>query len=173
MKISDLQSFLRSLSPVLANAGGAKVAADLNRMADGLTPFQPLTIAEFADFLGKADQYARTGVVPAKGSKGKAPARTSDEAVNEAVNLANSLYDKALAPSFRFEDVDEALTALKKLKVEELKRVAKELNIFSVPRKKDDIIAEIGRKIKGRREFHDRTRMDNAASTLFAATPRG
>jgi hypothetical protein len=168
MKIADLQSFLRSLAPVLSSSGGAKVATDLDRMAQGLTPFQSLTIAEFADFLAKADEYVRTGIVPTKPGKAKAPARSSADLVQEALRLARSLYDTALDANFRFEAVDVAMAGLKKLKVDDLKKVAKELDIFSVPKKKDDIIAEIGRKIKGRREFHDRTRMDGPGSVVTA-----
>ncbi len=163
MKIADLQSFLCSLGPFLTSAGGSKVAADLEKIALALAPFEPLTTAEFADFLARADEYARTGVVPSKGGRSgraKAPAKSSAELVKEASQLICSLYEKALDADFRYETVDQQLAGLSKLKADDLKSLAKEFDIFNVPRKKDDIIAAIARKIKGRREFHDRTRME-------------
>jgi hypothetical protein len=157
MTIADLQSFLRSLAPVLSSAGGSKVAGDLERLANGLATFQSLTIAQFVDFLVRAEDYARTGIVPVQGGRSRKPAKPSGAAVAEAARLVKSLYEQALQPSFRLDEVDRELRVLAKLKVEELKLVAKELNMAALPRKKADILADIGRKIKGRREFLDRS----------------
>lgn len=162
MKIEKVQEYLRSLDPFLVLARPANEAEDFRRMGAALDAFRSLTVAEFVDFLNRAEDYARTGIVPTKVGKARAsaqPKKSPEETVKEMVQIVCSLYEKALDADFRYEVVDEQLAPLGKLTVAQLTTVAKELEIFDVPKKKADILTRIARKVKERREFHDRTRM--------------
>ncbi len=74
MRVADLQSFLRALVNPLAASGARKdILEDLDRACDCLRPFAEQQIKEFADFLARAEEYARTGVV----TVGAKPARSA------------------------------------------------------------------------------------------------
>ena len=116
------------------------------------------------------------GGVAAKGESGgdksaKKPAhhRVAPTAA-EAASLVQSLYKSALDdPDFTMEGVDARLADLADLSVNELLKLAEDFSIFDAGgKKKSEIIASIGRKIKGRREFQDRTRMEPEAKSEAA-----
>src|SRR5262249_20283576 len=79
MQVAELQSFIRSLTGPLACAGAAKkVGDDLERIAAALEPFKSLALPALADFLAKAEEYHRTGILPASATpkRGAPRART-------------------------------------------------------------------------------------------------
>src|SRR4051812_20910921 len=122
MKIDELQKYLRSLQPFLETVC-PKPAPDFDRLRSGLEPFQSLTVAEFVDFLQRAEEYARTGIVPTKPGKTRAPAKpkkSAEESIKEAVQVVHSLYERALDADFRFEEVDQQLTPIGKLTIPQL-----------------------------------------------------
>lgn len=163
MIVANLQAFLRNLAGFLSDAGGGKqIVNEFEGLIEGLEPFQAMKLAEWCELLQQAQQYRQTGILPAKATRARKAARqtkSSEELVFEASQLVNRLYEEALDPGFRYEMVDAELASIAKLKADELKSIAGAFGISKLPRKKDDILAAIAQKIKGRREFHERTQV--------------
>ena len=65
MRVADLQSFLQALMTPLEASGARKdILDDLKRACEAFQPFADLSIKDFAGVLGRAEEYARTGIVP-------------------------------------------------------------------------------------------------------------
>ena len=64
MNVSALQQFLRSLAVALqATDTGLRTARDLEGAVRGLEPFGRLDLETFAGFLGKCDDFQKSGAV--------------------------------------------------------------------------------------------------------------
>jgi hypothetical protein len=159
MKVHDLQLFLKSLAHPLTSAGGKKVADDLERAADGLNQFKDMSITDFCGFLDKANHFVSTGQLPPSGrGRSARPARASNEEdVRRKTQRLMELYEKALDPDFSYDAVKQEIKDLDHLKVEELKQMARELNITRSFRRKGDILDALERKITERRASQERT----------------
>src|SRR2546428_738235 len=100
MKVAQLQAFVRSLVPPLQSAGATKkVWEDLERIAAALERFGDQELGAFADFLTRAEEYHRTGIVPAS-SGGRAAARSRPAkppmlSVQDAAQKVMALYERA------------------------------------------------------------------------------
>jgi hypothetical protein len=161
MRVADLQSYLRALIPPL-EASGAKrdIIDDLARAADGLKPFAEHAIKDFAAFLPRAEEYARTGVIPvqakppgrARSAAAKVPAIT----LEDAKNLVSSLYDRAISDEVTHELIGDEVKKLDKLIAKDLNEVAKHFSL--VPGKtKKATLDSIREKISRRKTTHLRT----------------
>jgi hypothetical protein len=163
MNVNDLQQFLRSLSQPLSTSGAKTAANDLERVCAGLEPFRDLTVAQFADFLGNAEAYARTGVVPttgrAKSSTAKAAKVADPQAVAVAVEQIRSLYDRVTSPEVTYSTIESEIKRLdKQFKKDELVEIAKAVGISGKLKTKKDAVVEIQRLMTERKESFERTR---------------
>jgi hypothetical protein len=164
MNVGDLQQFLRSLSRPLSLSGAKKAADDLERACAGLEPFRGLGIAEFADFLARAETYARTGVVPttksARSSAGRAGAKTGDpQALAAAIEQVRALYDRVTSPEVTYATIDAELKRLdKQFKKDEILQIAREFGVSGTPKSKAAALDEMRRRMSERKESFERTR---------------
>jgi len=164
MNVNDLQQFLQSLSRPLSVSGAKTVANDLDRMCGGLEPFRELSVAQFADFLARAEVYARTGVVPATGGAkaagAKGPGKAANpEALAAAVEQIRSLYDRVTSLEVTYSIIEAEVKKLdKQFKKDEILEIAKGIGIGGKPRTKKDALEEIQRRLSERKESFERTR---------------
>jgi hypothetical protein len=173
MKVAELQQLLNQLVPfVKAARASDTVTSEMERAAMCLEPFKDKTLAEFNDFLRMADEYVRTGVLPAS-AKGRARPPKAPKppklTVAEAAQKFMGLYERAGDPTLESETIDVELSSLHDLSIDELKNVAKELNRPLPPglKKKPDIVAAFKRMIKEQKENHER----NQPTVLVPPTP--
>ncbi|GEM_PF-1128702 len=169
MIVADLQAFVRNLGAALASAGAKKPADELARIAGGLEPFQVLTLAQFSDFLVTAENYARTGIVPATGkgrSKAATPKPDSAEKVRAATQRVQALYDRAVEPGLQYTAIDAEIKALEKqLGKDEAIQVARALGIAAALKTKKAAFEAIKRKICERKESFERIQFGGAEAT--------
>jgi hypothetical protein len=162
MNVCDLQQFLRSLSQPLSVSGAKKAADELDRACAGLEPFRDLSLAQFAEFLGRAEQYARTGIVPTTGrpktaAKGGAPAG-DPQALATAIEHVRAFYDRVVDPEVTYGTIEVEVKQLdKKFKKDELIEIAKAMGIYSTLRTKQAARDEIKRCLTERKESFQRT----------------
>jgi hypothetical protein len=154
MHVADLQNFLRSLSPPLAASGAKKeILDDLERACDGLKPFAELSVKDFAGFLVRAEEYARTGIVPiqarparaARTPRAKTPALTLDD----AKSLVGSLYELSTSDDVTYEHITAEVQKLDKLTAKDLTEVAKHFGVVPGKTKKaslETILDKIARR---------------------------
>lgn len=159
MKVADLQSFLRSLAQPLEASGGKKAAADLERAGEGLERFKDWSVPEFADFLARAEEYARTGIVPKKGTSATRKKTADPEKVRAVAQRLRDLYERATDDALSYTEIEsEVQKAGKQLLKDDTLQVAKELGISGSLKTKKDALAAIERKIAERKESYQRTR---------------
>jgi hypothetical protein len=161
MNVYDLQQFLRSLGQPLSVSGAKKVAEELERACAGLEPFRNLSLAQFADFLAKADEYARTGIIP---TTGRAKLVTTGSKVGDPAALARAvehirvLYDRVTTPDVTYSTIDAELKQLdKQYKKDEIIEIAKAIGIQGTLKTKRAAIDEIKRCMTERKESFQRT----------------
>jgi hypothetical protein len=136
MKVVDLQLHLDELKRLLEAAGtkGA-ILTDLSAIGGGLAPFRQHSLKEFADFLLRAEEFDRTGVVTVKPVKGKKPGTKEakpKEPPPDASSLAQEskrLYEQAIDPAVTVETVDALVARVGKLKKPGLVSVATALEL--------------------------------------------
>ena len=164
MNVRDLQQFLQSLSRPLSASGAKKAADDLERVCAGLEPFADLAVGAFADFLAKAEDYARTGVVPttgrAKSSAAKAAAKTGDpQALAAAIEQYRSLYDRVSSPEVTYATIEAEVKRLdKQFGKDAVLEIAKGIGISGTLKPKKAALEEIQRRMSERKESFERTR---------------
>jgi alpha-glucuronidase len=163
MNVKDLQQFLCSLQQPLSTSGAKKAADDLDRACAGLAPFGDLSVAQFADFLAKADSYARTGVVPTTG-RAKAPGARSaakavdPEAVRAAVEHISSLYERVAGPDVDYTTIDAEVKKLdKQFTKDGVIEIARGFGISGSLKSKKAALEEIQRRMSERKESYERT----------------
>lgn len=161
MNVHDLQQFLRSLSQPLGVSGAKKIAEELDRACAALEPFRSLSVSQFAEFLGKADEYSRTGIVPTTGrpkaAKGGATVGDS-QALASAVEHIRVFYDRVTSPDVTYLTIDTELKQLdKKFKKDELIEIARAMGIQAALKTKRAAVDEIKRCMTERKESFQRT----------------
>ncbi|MCI0682755.1 MAG: hypothetical protein L0Y71_11700 [Gemmataceae bacterium] len=168
MTVADLQQFVRNLGVTLASAGAKGPAGDLERMAAGLEIFRGQTVAAFCDFLAQAENYARTGVLPAGKGRRKAvvPRPDSAETVRAAVQSVQALYERAVDPALEYSAIDAEIKALdKRLTKDEAMQVARKSGIASPLKTKKAALESIKRKITERKESFERIQFGAGATS--------
>lgn len=150
MNVADLQQHLRDLAKLLQSAKAGKVPDELTAICDGLAPFVGLSLADFADFLRRADAYSRGELPPVplkptkrRGSGGRVKKVAID--VDALAAEVRALYERATDPTVTTEQIDETLRPLQGLKRAELVTVAEAIG-YQVPKSKK--VAEIGGEIR-------------------------
>jgi hypothetical protein len=170
MKVHDLQLFLKSLAQPLTSSGGKKVAEDLERAADGLNQFKEMTITDFCGFLDKANHFVTTGQLPPTGGRSRTQPKVSNpEDVRRKAQRLMELYERALDQDFSYDAVKQEIKELASLKVDELKQIAREMNITKGFRRKGDVLDALERKITDRRASQERTQFRPGDETARSA----
>ena len=154
MKVIDFQELSRGIAKAIAG-DSAKAAKELEKLVDGLDPFKTWTITELINFLAKAEEYSRTGVISAKSSKRQS---TKADAVVVSTTLAklNELFDKAIEPSTTYSTIEEEIKAIDKtLKKPDVIEVARQFGIKEAIKSKKEALEKIENRIARRKEGHD------------------
>lgn len=150
MNVADLQQHLRDLSRLLEASKAKEVGKDLATIADGLTPFQAMKLADFAAFLRQAQEYAATGIVPAthtranRGGGGRKAAVKPDAA--EVAQRIRQLYDSASNLSVPMENIEGELRPLTALTKPGLLQVAQALELRVPGKMKVDQLRQLIRQ---------------------------
>jgi len=149
MNVAELQQFIRSLVPPLS-AGGAprKITEDLERICTGLEPYRDRPIAEFADFLVRAEEYHRTGIVPGKKRASPRPQPVDQAKVLSAAQSIKSLCERSLDAELPQATIDAELEqAVQPLNTAELIQVVQEVGAGQVKTRKA-AMAELSRLVR-------------------------
>lgn len=154
MRVSDLCDFLQALVPALRASRASSAANDLERAVEGLKPFADMTLPELSSFLGQAEEYRRTGVLPAKPRR---PTKRSDPAIaRKALAELEKMYAEPARQSYSElrAHVDRLSKTLKKA---DLVEVAKAFDAGSSFKTKRDAADAIFKRLESRVASHDRT----------------
>jgi hypothetical protein len=143
MNVSAVQEFLRGLAGPLTAAGAPrKITDDLLRIAEGLEPFRDQPLAQFADFLVRAEEYHRTGVIPVRRRRRKEPDPAKVlQAAQEFKALAERAWDAELPEETLHAQLQQILEPLSR---KELLQVLQEVGGPAV-RRRDKAVAELKR----------------------------
>ena len=160
MRVADLQNFLRALSSPLAASGAKKeILEDLELACEGLAPFADYPIKDFAGFLVRAEEYARTGVIPVQAKPSRAPrapkVKVPALTLDDANGLVASLYDRCTSDDVTYEFITAEVQKLDKLTAKDLTAVAKQFGVVSGKTKKASVDAVLD-KITRRKTTHVR-----------------
>lgn len=161
MKVAELQHSLGHIVAFARAAGASdKVVAELDRALQCFDPFKEKTLAEFSDFLRRADEFDRTGklVPPARTSGGgtraaRAPALSAEA----AAQIFNDLHERATDPALTYADIDAKMKPLEKLTIPQLLEVAAKVHVTVPAKPKKEILGELTRRIKELKVSHERT----------------
>jgi hypothetical protein len=158
MKVAELQQMMMGLvQPVRAAGAGDKVCAELQRAAQCLEPFKENTLAEFNDFLVKAQECVRTGQWPKPGGSRRmardpnanGPAITVEQAAQRIMGLFERVND----PEMKDAAVDAELQPIAAMGKPELLRVTQEVGMsLSTRTTKEEIMQAIRRRVRGGKE---------------------
>ncbi len=160
MKVAELRQFLVSLAGPLEGAGGKQAAADLRRAADGLGPFAEMTVAAFADFLDRANQFVQTGALPSAGGRKQAAAKAVDgEVIRAAAQAYQLLSERSVDPGLSDAQIEAELKSLDKLSKDAVIAVAREVGVQKALKTKKDALAELRRRVFERKSTHERVRL--------------
>ena len=160
MNVAELQQLLSGVAQFADAAGGSKTTiAEISRAVECLEPFKNVSLADFNDFLRRADECVRTGQWPEPGKKTSARAggaKAPKISIAEAAQKFLALKERATDPSLENHFIDSEIDSFESLKKEDLIEVAKQVG-RTLPSKgmtKPKIIAEFKRVIKELKESH-------------------
>lgn len=129
--------------------------------------------SQLAPDVARAQRTLKEGAAASRAGGDKPAPGAAPMSFDGAAKLVQNLYDSALGAGFTFDGVDKQLAALRSLKADQLKHLAQHFQIYHVPgRSKADYVSALARKIKGRREFHDRASMTPMAERQTASAPQ-
>lgn len=128
MTSDKVDAFIRKLAGLIEPFGAAE-AKSLVALADGLKPFGGLTVPQFAEFLGKADAFARGDLAsvfpkPKPKPKPKKAVVVDPDRVGTAVGKLKDLHARALDPNVTPESVQAAVKVFEKYTVDEVAQIA-------------------------------------------------
>jgi hypothetical protein len=146
--------------PLEASGAKKEIVEDLERACEGLEPFASHAVKDFAGFLARAEEYARTGIVPVQAKAARAPRVTKPKApalsLEEARALVNSLYERSISDDVTYEFLSAEVRKLDKLNAKDLTEVAKHFGVVPGKTKKASLDAILD-KITRRKTTHVRT----------------
>lgn len=162
MRIANLQQFIRSLIPPFQASGAKeKTIAEVEEACVALEPFAGLAVGEFADFLRRAEEYDRTGIVPVAAKtatkpraprKEAAPAYTAEEALRDL----RDLYERSLGDDVTYQMIADGVKRLDKLKKPDLDSVTAQFGLGKL-KTKPLALAAIREKVEDYKKNHRRT----------------
>jgi hypothetical protein len=161
MKVADLQQYFTDLAKLLHATDGKKSSAELSKIAEGLQPFRDYDLTNFANFLTRAEDYSRTGLVPVippkPGSRSKPPAKPSVDLGALQAEVAH-LHGTASSPDVTFESIEALRPKLDQLKKPGVLSVVESIGLVGMKSKsKADIINAIVARIKSIKQSSIRT----------------
>lgn len=161
MKVAALCQSLDGLCQFLENAGAKQTANEWRRLKDALGAFAEPSVTDFCDFLRRAEEYHRTGILPlgktGTARKPKAQPR-SPESLAEAIQKVKEFYESVIRPEVTYEQITAEIKRIEKdFKADELKEVARQLGISRPPKTKKATLEEIHRRMIQRKETIERT----------------
>lgn len=160
MRVAELQQFIRSLIPPLQASGAkADVIKGLEGVAAGIEICSEISVEAFADFLRRAEEYDRTGIIPvsvkpapkSRAKKAAVPALTIDEALAHLRNL----QERSIADDVTFAIITAEVKTLEPLKKPDLDTVSREFGLPK-PKSKAAALQAIDDKIAGYKKTHQR-----------------
>jgi HPt (histidine-containing phosphotransfer) domain-containing protein len=166
VNIRQLGQYLRSLAGALRESGASKVAGDLEAASVALEPFGDRAVKDFAEFLARAQEYERTGIVSVVGTgrRAKSAAAIDQEKIAAKAQQVQQLIERAIDAEVTFTVIDTEVKKLEKaLTKDEAVQLAQEVGAGKCKNKKE-ALAEITRMIKDRKLNYERTRPIRAAS---------
>jgi hypothetical protein len=145
MKVADLQKYFSDLAKLLHATDGKKSAAELVKIAEGLEPFREYGLADFAGFLARAEDYARTGILPVVAPKAtarpKAPPKPKAD-LSALRTEVERLYGSAASPAVTIESIDELRLKLDKLNKADLGSIAQVIDLVGMSSKPKAVILD-------------------------------
>jgi hypothetical protein len=152
LRVADLQHMIQGLiHPVKLAGASEKVCGELQRAAECLEPFKNSTVAEFNDFLVKAQECVRTGSWPEPGRRSSprrgsdGPTITVEQAAQKVMDLQVRANDTTLDPAI----IETELQPLESLQKPDLLRVAQEVGMSMASRtSKQEILQSLRRRIQ-------------------------
>jgi hypothetical protein len=159
MKVHELQHFLGSIVPFARAAGASNTAVtELDRALQCLEPFKERTLADFNDFLRRADEFDRTGKLtpPAKNGKARA-AKAGSLSVDDAAGIYRDLLGRAADPKLTYGDIDAALKPIEKMTAPQLLEVAAKVDVPVPTKPKAKIMEGLKRRITELKASSERT----------------
>ena len=148
------------MTPLEASGARKDILEDLKRTCEAFQPFADSPIKDFAGFLGRAEEYARTGIVPVQAKPARAPRAAKPKvpalALDDAHQLVASLYERCMDDGVSHEDIAAEIQKLEKLTANELKDVARQFGVAPGKTKKGSLDA-VREKITRRKTTHVRT----------------
>jgi hypothetical protein len=161
VNVAAVEEHFRNLAKFIGDAGGSqKVCNELTSIATGLSRFCDYDWGKFSEFLARAEEYHRTGVLPvvAPTTRVKAAPKPPKPAAAEVIRKITSLYQNILNPSLTTESIDADLALLKGLKGAELLEVAQVVGVGEKVKKLKvgDMAEAIKQAIRDRRGMYRR-----------------
>ncbi len=135
MNVAAVQQHFRDLAALVGHAGAsAKVVDELTLIATGLEPFRDRPLGLFAEFLRKAEEFDRTGVLPVVATKARKPAapkvpKPPKPAAADVIQRIVTLYQNILTPTLTAETIDQELALIDALKGPDLQALATQLEV--------------------------------------------
>ncbi|MDW8224128.1 MAG: hypothetical protein RMJ82_14390 [Gemmatales bacterium] len=128
MHVGALRQYLSGLAEVLRSGGAKAVAQDLERAATALAPFDSWTITHWADFLRRAEEYHRTGVITATSSPKKTGKSVDQDKVHRALQRIRELESRLFDDDFAITQIESTRRQLdKELSKDEALALAEQL----------------------------------------------
>jgi hypothetical protein len=153
MKVSQLALLLDSLVQGLDGVVSATVSKDLKSFREAMRLFADNSVADFVGFIGKCEEYKRTGVV--SGKKARASAKAADPAaVANAVSTTRTMLDDINRGLMTNQRIEEALAGFKKLTRPQIDQLLLDLKIGGRAKSKDDAIGKIRQMLKSQTEMY-------------------
>jgi hypothetical protein len=158
MKVAEFQKFVGSVVPFAKAAGSSeKAIAELERALQCLEPFKEKSLAEFNDFLRRADEFDRTGKLAAPPPKASRTAKAPKLTVEAAFQIFSDLYARATDPSLTYADIDAKMKSVEGLTVSQLKELAAKVSVSVSGKTKKAFVDACVLRIKELKSSHERT----------------
>jgi hypothetical protein len=165
MNVGVVQQHFRELTNFVQMAGAStKVVEELSLIAGGLEHFKDRPLGLFVEFLKKAEEYDRTGVLPVVASKPKrepkpkAPPKPLKPKAAEIIQRVVTLYQNILTPTLTNESIEQELALVDSLKGTDLQSLATQLDVAEKVKKLKvkEKIAAIKQVVRDRRGMFER-----------------
>lgn len=156
MKVAQLARLLDSLLDGLDGILAVAPVKDIKNFREAMRPFADQNVGDFVAFMGKCEEYQRTGVI--SGKKPAAAKKTADpQQLANAVELVQAVLadiNRGLVDGQRIEHTLAQLNDLSKALLDQL---LAELNIAGKAKSKPDAIGKIRQVLKSQAEMYVKT----------------
>lgn len=156
MKVEDLATLLGHLSLGLKPVAAAGLVKDLDQCRALLSPFQNLTLSEFATFLSQCDAYKRDGIIPVKGGPkpagGARAAAKSPERSANALSALRAVFAATSGGTVDRQQIDVAVQALSPLTLAEINTVLAEAQLSVKAKSKPKLLEGVREALDNRAE---------------------